>query len=446
MKGRSLFCWAISIFTSRSFSSTSIAPHDTKYWATYKQTTLTGARQTVLLDMSRTPAVDLDFSVLFPGMDAGNHDVASEALWTFDPGRFSLALQQPIDADSQICNNYGPKSNGELLQGYGFAIEDNPNDTILLTLKAPPLNLQNEMRATHAGFFDSRGHWLSDKATFGLKCAHHLEDDPQAVFAVFPDVLLDLLILIVRDQQGFRFEPIALDELNLRESRWYRYLPHIAQILLSALQSKGAALAALGEPLPLQNAKQVYAKTYRQGQVRICRSLTDGLTRYLQCAESMAAGLAVRSATLADILAVMQATNPSAHASFLQGLQINASSSDMDALREAGWEDDIWILLLCYYSLINAKDDFAKWLAQSMQAYRDSSRDALDSYNSEHEVQSILDLARVASEAMPHSPWSDDSFGATLVLIAGRVFCNESFYLSSAPANNRKLAVRWYIA
>lgn len=70
--------------------------------------------------MSRTSTEDLDFPVLFPGLDAANHNHDSRVDWTFNPGQFVLALADSansIDTGQEIFNNYGPKGNGELLLG-----------------------------------------------------------------------------------------------------------------------------------------------------------------------------------------------------------------------------------------------------------------------------------------------------------------------------------------
>ena len=86
-----LFKWAVVIFTSRSFSSRALHPEDSSYWTTYKSTAQAD-RQTILLDMSRTSAEDLDFPVLFPGLDAANHSDDSKVVWTFNPGKILLVL------------------------------------------------------------------------------------------------------------------------------------------------------------------------------------------------------------------------------------------------------------------------------------------------------------------------------------------------------------------
>lgn len=46
----------------------------------------------------------------------------------------SFLNPQPIAPHTEVFNNYGPKSNEELLLSYGFVIPDNPDDTLILRL------------------------------------------------------------------------------------------------------------------------------------------------------------------------------------------------------------------------------------------------------------------------------------------------------------------------
>ncbi len=49
---------------------------------------------------------------------------------------YQITLQngRAYSKDEQVFNNYGPKSNAELILGYGFALEDNPEDSLVLKL------------------------------------------------------------------------------------------------------------------------------------------------------------------------------------------------------------------------------------------------------------------------------------------------------------------------
>ncbi|KEI38998.1 uncharacterized protein L969DRAFT_88387 [Mixia osmundae IAM 14324] len=79
--------------------------------------------------------------VLFPGVDAFNHQQARKVTWQTSSasGRFNLVQDEPTAAGQQVFNNYGPKSNEEFLLGYGFIIPNNPDDHMVLKLAPPRL-------------------------------------------------------------------------------------------------------------------------------------------------------------------------------------------------------------------------------------------------------------------------------------------------------------------
>jgi hypothetical protein len=77
--------------------------------------------------------------VLLPGIDSANHRRAARVSWVVGgagpaPLTISLVTHDPVPAGEQIYNNYGAKPNSELVLGYGFAIPDNPDDTLVLRI------------------------------------------------------------------------------------------------------------------------------------------------------------------------------------------------------------------------------------------------------------------------------------------------------------------------
>lgn len=48
--------------------------------------------------------------------------------------RLSIIFGEDIPASSEVFNNYGAKPNSELILGYGFALPNNPDDTIVMQL------------------------------------------------------------------------------------------------------------------------------------------------------------------------------------------------------------------------------------------------------------------------------------------------------------------------
>ncbi|CAO3648430.1 unnamed protein product [Mucor fragilis] len=101
------FLWGYSVFSSRAFPYALIDPTST--------------------DQSE---------VLFPLVDALNHKPNTKITWSRngDPetGSLSFVAGQAYNTGEEIFNNYGPKSNEELLLGYGFCFEYNEFDHIAI--------------------------------------------------------------------------------------------------------------------------------------------------------------------------------------------------------------------------------------------------------------------------------------------------------------------------
>lgn len=101
------FIWSYCIHSSRSFP--------------YK-----------LIDPTSTESSE----ALFPLADALNHKPKTKITWCREgdikDGSLSLVSGEKIQAGDQVYNNYGPKSNEELLLGYGFCFEYNEHDYIAL--------------------------------------------------------------------------------------------------------------------------------------------------------------------------------------------------------------------------------------------------------------------------------------------------------------------------
>jgi len=73
---------------------------------------------------------------LIPFLDLLDHKPLHPILWKIDPITKNFEMRTIIEtpAGSPVWNNYGAKSNEELLIAYGFCIERNPADTVALRL------------------------------------------------------------------------------------------------------------------------------------------------------------------------------------------------------------------------------------------------------------------------------------------------------------------------
>ncbi|KAL6606298.1 hypothetical protein ACP70R_041951 [Stipagrostis hirtigluma subsp. patula] len=82
---------------------------------------------------------------LIPGIDFCNHNVKALATWEVDsvgnatgvPASMYLMLadKTSVEAGAEIYINYGNKGNEELLYLYGFVLDNNPDDYLMVTLK-----------------------------------------------------------------------------------------------------------------------------------------------------------------------------------------------------------------------------------------------------------------------------------------------------------------------
>ena len=112
-----LYKWAATIFSSRSFISTLIPEEVFRMPVTYG-----------------TKSFDDIFPVLFPLLDLPNHSTAAKVTWFTnvqnEPKDLSILVESEIPYGQQIFNNYAPKSNTELMLGYGFCIPGNDEVSI----------------------------------------------------------------------------------------------------------------------------------------------------------------------------------------------------------------------------------------------------------------------------------------------------------------------------
>ncbi|KAK3388649.1 hypothetical protein B0T20DRAFT_99363 [Sordaria brevicollis] len=105
-----LYNWAYCMFTSRSFRPSLILSDS--------------AKEHVGQLLPEGVKID-DFSILQPVYDIGNHSPTAKYTWnlTSEPSACELICQDSYGPGDQVFNNYGNKTNSELLLGYGFIID-----------------------------------------------------------------------------------------------------------------------------------------------------------------------------------------------------------------------------------------------------------------------------------------------------------------------------------
>ncbi|KAK1297319.1 hypothetical protein QJS10_CPB15g00658 [Acorus calamus] len=127
------FLWANSIFWTRALN----IPFPHSYVFPQSQEGK-GGEETPSSEQSETVWVE----GLVPGIDFCNHGLKAQATWEVDgagsitgiPSSMYLlsAEQNALQADKEICISYGNKGNEELLYLYGFVIDNNPDDYLMV--------------------------------------------------------------------------------------------------------------------------------------------------------------------------------------------------------------------------------------------------------------------------------------------------------------------------
>ncbi|KAB5585101.1 hypothetical protein GE09DRAFT_945733 [Coniochaeta sp. 2T2.1] len=110
---RLLYNWAFCMFTSRSFRPTTVFSEKLRRDLREQGVLQEGVR-------------DDDFSVLMPVMDIGNHDMRIKVKWDTETEERACRFlsRDGMRPKEQIFNNYGMKTNSELLLGYGFIVPE----------------------------------------------------------------------------------------------------------------------------------------------------------------------------------------------------------------------------------------------------------------------------------------------------------------------------------
>ncbi|KAI1419602.1 SET domain-containing protein [Xylaria sp. FL1777] len=246
---RPLYYWAYCIFTTRSFRPSLIIPD---------------AEPLCL------PCQIDDFSILLPLFDIGNHSPLAKTIWVTDEDSRTCTLRsrQPYSARQQIYNNYGMKTNAELLLGYGFIIPeggDFHNDYIYIKTKANPA--AGDLDASHIVALRPFSHYSSVVGRSRLLDPGHLSCLPN--FSHFQDSLIAALYESITRRNDKTFD-VSLTEIM--QGR----IPQ--ELLEEILNSLGAKLTVDLEEIELHdppyeaaNQNQELALLYR-GQ---CKKVLD---------------------------------------------------------------------------------------------------------------------------------------------------------------------------
>ncbi|KAI9825468.1 MAG: hypothetical protein M1832_001198 [Thelocarpon impressellum] len=336
-----LALWAATILSSRSFTSSML------------QEAIDGESQ-------KEPKVMDSFPVLFPLVDLLNHQPMGKIKWMRRKGDMAIEAALEVQPGQTVYSNYGPKSNEELLLGYGFCIPANPFDQVAVRLQMKFSRRRLAIRETQSSYAKDD----PDDVFYLRGPGHHDGGYPNLVpeFAAFPPALLDMLSIAVANEREVGLLESGAASLGSRHR-----IAMTRQLRSEIHQKLGALLrsdAGLATP---QNQRQRHAMIYRDGQRDILQTTSARLEDRLKQAHSLDELLTIDAAVpLLDSLTTAK--------SFSAGLAVSLGTASIPELQAAGWESDVWVLWLAglaislHYHTLPPSPTHA-WLASLVGAY-----------------------------------------------------------------------------
>ncbi|KAG0168983.1 hypothetical protein DFQ28_005287 [Apophysomyces sp. BC1034] len=226
------FLWAYTVLTSRAFPYTLIDP-------THKEPS----------------------EVLFPLVDSLNHKPNTKITWMRsgddETGSLSFVSGQTFHAGEQMYNNYGPKSNEELLLGYGFCFESNEHDHVALKPNF------------------SRDHYHNEKLSILQQCGVESGNHDPLIHYVhrghIPEAFLKLMrVLVMNDNETLNYTKCT--DGSLLDFVGYRN--ELAMLIMTntLLGSRLHAIERVALDRHQATWWQHYALMYRDGQIDVLRS------------------------------------------------------------------------------------------------------------------------------------------------------------------------------
>ncbi|KAK6342629.1 hypothetical protein TWF718_008024 [Orbilia javanica] len=255
-----LYLRAATIYTSRSFPSK-----------------LVGIGATIFTDKNSSILDGADFPVLIPLVDLLNHKPNTKIIWEPTSTSFSLRTPENLVAGSQVFNNYGPKGNEELLMGYGFAIPENPTDSLAMKFTISP-------RGQAAEIWEQRKLKQAWKEVFHLTKSADVDQEKGPTPALeedWPEAFIDLFRILVANES--EIDDLENGDPNATPVSIRNELA-VALGLKAAINQKLVSLRNydLSMTSPATSYRERIADIYRKGQEDIVVSKIKKLNSFLE--------------------------------------------------------------------------------------------------------------------------------------------------------------------
>jgi len=292
----------------------------------------------------------LAFPVLLPVLDLANHSPTNQAVWHNYGAICRLTTLSPLKGGAEVFNNYGSKSNEQLIMGYGFALSRNPFDAFGLALSSAGMDKIDFITRVRESYMDrtTRGSAQFDLSeTDSIATArlvslnsriHHIRatHDPETSTATTP---LSVILANARELQALASSPVSTSSM-LRQSS--RLVALVAVQLYLKLKSAHAAITVHDAELPIASPDTEagrIAEFYRHEQLDILHQAAKRLESTIQ--RRFDRGNAV---DLSDILT--QGPREMVGA-FRNVVHKACKTRQARKLRDEGLEELAWVIWVC---------------------------------------------------------------------------------------------------
>ncbi|KAL8863799.1 MAG: hypothetical protein Q9198_010324, partial [Flavoplaca austrocitrina] len=391
---------------------------------------------------------------------------AARVTWQWTKEACNILSDQQLSRGTEIFNNYAPKSNEELIMGYGFSLFKNPSDHCNLALGA--------MAVAHInGVLSQR------PASTPLQHAA-LDIEPSAVK---PDQVADLpnpiigvgWVRLIHNNTGekekrpeYLFSPGFLEQAsiafaNAREhGRGFmstdttlfagpatRNKLHTACAIAMILQKQQTDLTSSNDHLPRwpNNQRQFHAARYRRGQLLILRTVTDSIVTSLRFLAGLDTSW-LRDKRLLRLEHILKAGPKEFLIDFRAVLHVGCGTRNAEKIRQQMLLDSAFTLWLCGIWLWmplemkseNSLSDrpalptrTADWLTFMHRTYGDESKIGQRwakipaSEEGRSLAESCCNIIRAAASKNPRSIYNDPRADGDRLLWCLRVIREETF-------------------
>ncbi|KAL6717637.1 hypothetical protein ACLMJK_005552 [Lecanora helva] len=211
--------------------------------------------------------------VLIPGLDLLNHNPSSHVAWIWDLNACTIKTDEVVCGGCEVPNNYGSKSNEELIMGYGFSLPDNPADHFSIGFSpavAANINLTRENRLRQKQRMQNDALKCLDLGKFEDIDIHWVRIRKNQL--EFSARLLEDVSIAVENPRERKNADLDLRlNLELLKTPLSRNKLHVLCALIMIMQKAQTSISKFSPDLPKfpQNSRQADAARYRQTQLTI---------------------------------------------------------------------------------------------------------------------------------------------------------------------------------